>query len=61
MADRYTLTNNERDGASVSLTVSGNLSLDEMLDALRGFMVACGYANDIARRLDIKEPDDAAD
>lgn len=58
MASTYTLTNDYRGGPSVSVTVSGHLSLDEMLDALRGFMVACGYVPDIARRLDIMEPDD---
>lgn len=61
MANVYTITNDFRDGPAVSLTLSGQLSLDEMLDGLRGFMVACGFHPDTAERLDILEPSDEAD
>lgn len=32
-----------------------------MLDAMRGFLVACSYHPDTANRLQIVEPDDAGD
>jgi len=57
MQNTYTLTNDVRDGVSVSLTVSGQASLDETLDAMRGFMVACGYHPHTAARLQLVEPE----
>lgn len=57
MPNTYTITNDVRDGVSVSLTVSGQASLDEMLDAMRGFMVACSYHPHTAARLQLVEPD----
>lgn len=61
MANAYTITNDYREGAAVSITLSGQLSLDEMLDGMRGFMVACGFHPDTAKRLDIREDEDGAD
>lgn len=55
MPNAYTLANDLRDGVSVSVTISGQASLDETLDAMRGFMVACGYHPHTAARLQIVE------
>jgi hypothetical protein len=49
MPNAYTLTNDVRDGVSVSLTVSGQASLDEMLDAMRGFTDPDKMKRDVPR------------
>ena len=40
------------------MTVSGQAGLVEMLDAVRGFLVACGYHPDTVKRLDMSEQDE---
>ena len=58
LTNTYTLTNDNRGDVAISMTVSGQAGLDEMLDAVRGFLVACGYHPDTVKRLDMIEQDE---
>ena len=55
MQNIYAITQENPGAVTVTLTISGQASLDEMLDAMRGFMVACSYHPDTASRLQIVE------
>jgi hypothetical protein len=55
MPNIYALTHENPGAVTVTLTVSGQASLDEMIDAMRGFLVACSYHPDTASRLQIVE------
>ena len=43
MSNIYALAQENPGAVTVTLTISGQASLDEMLDAMRGFMVGQAY------------------
>lgn len=57
MRNAYQVSMQVREDLTIGVFVAGDANIDEMLDAMRGFMVACGFAMGTAQKLQIVEPD----
>ncbi|THF58048.1 hypothetical protein [Pseudothauera rhizosphaerae] len=57
-AATHTLSREFDNGRIVTVTVSGQADIDDIVDVMRGFLVQLGYHPDVAKRLHLADEED---